>query len=40
MFADTINYLNEKLNDRVLVVTWKHKTDKIKEDIKLNFDAW
>lgn len=40
MFADTVNYLSEKLWERVLVITWKHKTDKIKDDIKLNFDAW
>lgn len=40
MFADTINYLSEKLNDRVLVVSWKQKTEKLKQDVKLNFDAW
>ncbi len=40
MFADTILYLQEKLNDRVLVVTWKHKTDTLKEQVRLNFDAW
>lgn len=40
MFADTVNYLKSNFWDRVLVVTWKHKTDKLKLDIKLNFDAW
>ncbi len=40
MFADTIDYLSKKLNNKVLVVTWKSKTNQLKEDIKLNFDAW
>ena len=40
MFADTIDYLQSKLNDRVLVITWKQKTDTLKEEVKLNFDAW
>ncbi|MDD5770463.1 MAG: helicase-related protein [Candidatus Gracilibacteria bacterium] len=39
MFADTIEYLKENLTTRVLVVTGKHKTDSLKEEIKLNFDA-
>lgn len=40
MFADTIEYLRSNLWDRVLVVTGKSKTDELKKDIKLNFDAW
>ncbi len=40
MFADTIDYLQSKLNDRVLVITWKQKTNTLKEEVKLNFDAW
>lgn len=40
MFADTVEYLKSKLWERVLVVTWKSKTEELKRDIKLNFDAW
>lgn len=40
MFADTVEYLKSKLWERVLVVTGKSKTDELKKDIKLNFDAW
>lgn len=40
MFADTVEYLKSNLWDRVLVVTWKSKTEELKKDIKLNFDAW
>ncbi len=40
MFADTVEYLKSKLGGRVLVVTGKSKTDELKRDIKLNFDAW
>lgn len=40
MFADTVEYLKSHLWERVLVVTWKSKTDELKKDIKLNFDAW
>lgn len=40
MFADTVEYLKSNLWERVLVVTWKSKTDELKKDIKLNFDAW
>jgi len=40
MFADTVEYLKNKLWERVLVVTGKHKTDTLKKEIKLNFDAW
>lgn len=40
MFADTVEYLKSSLWERVLVVTWKSKTDELKKDIKLNFDAW
>ncbi len=40
MFADTIEYLKDKLWDRVLVVTGWNKTEKLKKEIKLNFDAW
>ncbi len=40
MFADTVEYLKNKLWERVLVVTGKHKTDTLKREIKLNFDAW
>lgn len=40
MFADTVEYLKSKLWNRVLVVTGKSKTDELKRDIKLNFDAW
>ena len=40
MFADTIDYLSKNLSDRFLVVTWKHKTESLKEQIRLNFDAW
>ncbi len=40
MFADTIDYLKSNLSGRVLVVTWKQKTESLKLDIKLNFDAW
>ena len=40
MFADTVEYLRGRLWDNVLVVTGKHKTDSLKKEIKLNFDAW
>lgn len=40
MFADTVDYLKSNLWERILVVTWKHKTEELKKDIKLNFDAW
>lgn len=40
MFADTVEYLRWKLWNNVLVVTGKHKTDNLKKEIKLNFDAW
>ncbi|MDD3646038.1 MAG: helicase-related protein [Candidatus Gracilibacteria bacterium] len=39
MFADTVEYLKSNLGERVLVVTGKSKTDELKKDIKLNFDA-
>lgn len=40
MFADTVDYLKSHLWEKVLVVTWKSKTEELKKDIKLNFDAW
>lgn len=41
-YTATIDYLYEKLwsKFRILKVTWKTKTEQLKNDIKFNFDAW
>jgi superfamily II DNA/RNA helicase len=40
-YTSTIDYIADKLQDkfRVLKVTWATKTEKLKQDIKVNFDA-